>query len=271
MAGEANFALVVLAHGGDRDRVVEKFFADHGGDARERVTIAMASRGTNPTHTTRTLFEVGVWDAMYGSGWLQHEKPSLWVVGSTLVANARNKLCEMFLALEEKPEWLLFLDDDQLYPQALIEHLMMAVRMVRETGQECQVVGVPVWRFLGDTDVRVTHNVFDMNESNTFEPRTDDMPEGTVLQVAGIGAGCLLIHRDALLATRDASVNLGMGDRNAWFRHIVWPYNEGEDLYFSRLLIAAKIPLYVTTAMGNLEHVKTVRLDRAYDAGLLTI
>jgi hypothetical protein len=91
------------------------------------------------------------------------------------------------------------------------------------------------------------------------------------VQVAGIGAGCLMVHRDALIAAREASERLGVGAESPWFRHLVWPRNEGEDLYFCRLLWAADVPLYATTTVGTLEHVKQIRIDRAYNPGVLTI
>jgi hypothetical protein len=238
-----------------------------------RVVISCPSRGTMPTHTARSLVAMAVWDAKYGSGYLQHRTPANWVIGSSLVGNARNKLVELFLNLPDEPEWLLFVDDDQVYPDTLIEAMMLAVKTVEaETGVKCMTMSVPVWRFMGEEAPKVTHNVFNINDSGHFEPIEDDaVPENTVTQIAGIGAGCVMVHREALLRIRDVSVEQGFGDMNCWFRHIVWPNNEGEDLYFCRMLLGSKIPLWMTTAVGVLEHIKTVRLDKALPSGSVTI
>lgn len=225
-----------------------------------------------PSHTARSLFGIAVWDALHGSGYLQHRTPATWIIGASLAVNARNKLVEMFLANEERPEWLLFLDDDQLYPETLIEAMMLAVESVEaDTGVKCLTMALPVWRFMGDLDPAVTHNVFDMGDNGQFAPRTEPMPEGAVFQTAGIGAGCIMVHREALERIRQVSTEHNMGDQACWFRHIVWPHNEGEDLYFCRMLIGSKIPLFVTTGLGVLEHVKQIRLDRELPSGTVTI
>lgn len=225
-----------------------------------------------PSHTARSLFGIAVWDAQFGSGYLQHRTPATWIIGASLAVNARNKLVEMFLDNPDKPEWLLFLDDDQVYPETLVEALMIAVQSVEaDTGVKCLTMSMPVWRFMGDVAPAVTHNVFDMAENGQFAPRTEPLPENAVFQVAGIGAGCIAIHREALERVRQISAEHNMGDKACWFRHIVWPHNEGEDLYFCRMLLGSTIPLFVTTTLGVLEHVKQIRLDHEQPSGLVTI
>ena len=236
-----------------------------------RVVIGCPTRGNMPSHTARSLFGIAVWDALHGSGYLQHRTPAKWVIGSSLVGNARNKLVEMFLDNEDKPEWLLFVDDDQVYPEHLVEAMIIGVQSVEaETGTKCLTMSVPVWRFMGDSSPTVTHNVFDMVDGN-FVPWSEPLPENTVLQVAGIGAGCIMVHREALERVRDISTEHGFGHLNSWFRHIVWPHNEGEDLYFSRMLMGSGIPLFMTTSLGCLEHIKQIRLDREMTSGEVTI
>lgn len=225
-----------------------------------------------PSHTARSLFGIAVWDGLHGSGYLQHRTPAKWIVGASLVSNARNKLVEMFLDNEDKPEWLLFLDDDQIYPEHLVESLMMGVQSVEgETGVKCLTMSVPVWRFFGETDPAVTHNVFDIDDAGRFKIHEDPLPENTVVQVAAIGAGCLMVHREALERIREVSAEHGFGNQSCWFRHVAWPNNEGEDLYFCRMLIGSQIPLFMTTSVGVLEHVKQVRLTGEAEAGRFTI
>lgn len=238
----------------------------------KKVVLGIPTRGQMMSHTTRTLIDMTIWDAMHGRQRLQHDRPCIWIVGASLLANSRNTIVSRFLDLPGAPEWLLMLDDDQLYPAHLLESLFAAIDFVAEqTGRPCLAVGVPVWRLHGDDAPRSTHNVFGWGDDGESFVEHGPLPDQAVVQVAGIGAGCLMVHRDALIAAREASERLGVGTDSPWFRHLVWPRNEGEDLYFSRLLWAADVALYATTTVGTLEHVKQIRVDRAYDAGVLTI
>lgn len=245
--------------------------------ADSRVVLGIPSRGQMASHTGRTLLDVAHYDGTLGRGWLNKDKPTVWVVGASLIVNARNSIVDVFLKMEDQPEWLLFLDDDQLYPPDLLEHLMVAVEEVeRQTKQSCLTMGVPVWRLIEvpDTErrgiVRSTHNVFDLDDDGKFVEHQDVTPD-RVMQVAGIGAGCLMIHRYALERVRAVSAANNLGAAGCWFRHVVWPVNEGEDVYFCRMLAAAGVPLWVTTTPGFLEHMKSLRLDRLFDAGAVAV
>jgi hypothetical protein len=241
--------------------------------ADARITLGIPSRGTAASHTTRTLLDMALWDSMYGRGWLRHDKPAVWVIGASLITNARNTLVEQFLALPDEPEWLLFLDDDQTYPADLLEHLTLAVEEVeRQTKASCLTMTVPVWRFdgKGRDDVRSVHNVFDADDDLNLVPH-EGITDGRVIQVAAIGTGCFMVHRYALERLRQVSTERGLGHEHCWFRHVVHPKNEGEDLYFCRLLSAAGIPLWTTTTAGTLGHLKTIIVDREFARGSVTV
>jgi hypothetical protein len=145
------------------------------------------------------------------------------------------------------------------------------VEFVEAQGLSCLTMSVPVWRLHGEDKIRSTHNVFAFNDQTGSFVEHEGLPSNAVVQVAAIGTGCLMVHRDALLRVQQHSAELGMGDSECWFRHITWPRNEGEDVYFCRLLMSAGIALYCTTTVGPLEHVKQIRVDRLYEAGSLTI
>jgi hypothetical protein len=241
-------------------------------DNDARIVLGIPTRGQMMSHTTRTLVDMTIWDAMHGGKRLHHQRPCIWIIGASLIVNSRNTLVKRFLDLPEAPEWLLMLDDDQLYPPHLLEVLLASVEFVeKQTGQRCLTMSVPVWRLHGDDAVRSLHNVFALAEDGVSFVEHQGLPENAVVQVAAIGAGCLMIHRDALLALREHSASLGFGDTECWFRHVAWPRNEGEDVYFCRLLLSAGIPLYATTSVGTLEHVKMLRIDREHPVGVLTI
>lgn len=238
---------------------------------KERIVIGIPTRGSMPSHTARTLVDVSIYDGMHGGRYLHHGKPCIWIIGASMIVNSRNHLVKQFLALEDSPEWLLMLDDDQIYPPHLLDGLMAAVGFVRSQGLACLTMGVPVWRLHGETVIRSTHNVFAWDEAHNGFVEHEGLPENAVVQVAAIGTGCLLVHRDALLRLQQHSSDLGMGDSECWFRHVNWPRNEGEDVYFCRLLMSAGVALYATSTLGMLEHIKQVRVDRLIEPGGVTI
>ncbi len=81
-------------------------------------------------------------------------------------------------------------------------------------------------------------------------------PEGAVVQVAGTGAACLLIHRTVL-----ERVEKEIGDKAApWFRESVSGSRlVGEDLTFCLRCAAANVPVHVHTGV-HVGHMKTTML-----------
>jgi hypothetical protein len=222
-------------------------------------------------HFARTLFELAMYDQCHGGKHLHPNVPSSWIIGSSSIPTARNRIVDKFL--EQTPDgqsdWLLFFDDDQLFEPHTLDLLMASADPV-----ERPIVGLPVWRFLEDGDgggVSVTHNVMDLDdETHQFRPRTDPLPEDTLLQVPGFGTGCMLIHRSVFHRTRDALLRADMPP--LWFREVVHPngYRESEDLWFCRVAGNAEIPLFINTTM-TIRHVKPIVLDRAMGVGMVTI
>jgi hypothetical protein len=242
--------------------------------AVERIMLGWISSGQPSAHTMRTLIAMAIWDGMFGGKHLHHQKPQTAIIGGTLITNSRNTLVRQFLEMEDGPEWLLMVDDDQCYPEHILDGLMACVDQVqRQTGQMCLTMSVPVWRFEGrrNEDVRVVPNVFELAEEGpAIERPMEELPEHSVIQVAAIGAGCLMVHREALQRVREIAAEQGIGEDNCWFCQPPG-VTLGEDIWFCRLLAASGIPLYVTTTLGVLEHVKEIRLDRAMPAGTVTI
>jgi hypothetical protein len=240
----------------------------------------------------RTLIALAIWDGMFGGKHLHHQKPQVAIIGGTLITNARNGLVRQFLDMAliedtdrngvvrqfldmaDGPEWLLMVDDDQVYPEHLLDGLIACVEQVEEqTGEKCLTMAVPVWRFEGRSaeDVRVVPNVFELAEEGpAIERPMENLPENAVLQVAAIGAGCFMVHREALERVRALAIEHGIGADNCWFCQPPGT-TLGEDVWFCRALAHAEIKLYVTTTLGVLEHVKEIRLDRAMAPGAVTI
>lgn len=237
--------------------------------SKETVALAMPSRGEMPTRCAMSIRDMVMWDRDYGGRWLHPENPFIDVVGTSQIVNSRNDLVHQFLANENGADWLLFIDDDQIYPTHTLEVLMASV-----DSTERRIVGLPVYRFTGKGDeVRVTHNVMDAHESGAFVEWPGELPENVVMQVAAVGTGCMIVHRSVFDEMRTASVEAGQGERWAWFRHIVYQpadMAEGEDLFFCRRAWNLEIPVWVNTGL-MLRHVKTVVLDRMVAAGGITI
>lgn len=232
------------------------------------VTLGIAAGDPKP-HFVRTLFEMAVFDREHGNQYLNPARPSVWVLGASFITNARNEIVRNFLAMGEPvSDWLLFLDDDQVYPPNLLEALMQAA-----DAKDRRIVGLPVWRWANeDGMVRATHNVFDITEEGMFVERVEPLPENTLLPVAGIGTGCLLIHRTALEDIAAFGEEHGFGRNHVWFQQRVHPgdFAEGEDLHFCRLAGAARIPVFCLTSW-TLEHTKEIRLNGPLPFGVVAI
>jgi hypothetical protein len=243
------------------------------GRKSDRIMLGWISGGQPSAHTMRTLIACAIWDGMFGGKHLHHQKPQTAIIGGTLITNARNGLVRQFLEMADGPEWLLMVDDDQVYPEHLLDGLMACVEQVEEqTGEKCWTMAVPVWRFEGRSvdDVRVIPNVFELSEEGpVLEVPMETLPDNAVIQVAAVGAGCLMVHRDALARIAEVAAEQGIGE-NCWFCQPPG-VTLGEDVWFCRLLAASSIPLYVTTTLGVLEHVKEIRLNRAMPAGMVSV
>lgn len=234
------------------------------------ITLGIPSGDPDP-HTLRTLMELVKFDGDTGRRHLHPQHPYIFVIGATMVTNARNAIVRKFLEQPEgeQADWLLFMDDDQLYPTTTLELLIESADPVQR-----RIVALPVWRFAADNEgpIRVTHNVMDVLESGSFVEWTEPLPENAVMQVPAVGTGCMMIHRSVLLEMQERSVENGQGSNWCWFKHQTYqPADicEGEDLYFCRLAWNCGIPVWLNTAV-TLEHTKTVRLTGALAEGVLT-
>lgn len=235
------------------------------------VTVAFPCGDRPQPHMMRTVLDMVMYDRELGNQHLHPSRPFVWVVGA-LVTNARNRLVQQFLAQPEdnQSEWMLFLDDDQLYPEVTLELLMSCADRV-----ERRIVALPVWRFISKDDgpVRVTHNVFDVDEAGSFAEWPGDLPPNVLLQVAAVGTGCMLIHRTALEEIQQLAMENGRGSNWCWFAQQTYlPADvcEGEDIWFCRLAAAARIPIFVNTTV-TLQHAKTIMLQGPAPEGTYSI
>lgn len=234
------------------------------------IVIGIPSRGVCESHFARTLSDLVLFDATRGQRHLHPERPVVWTIGATQIVVARNILVDKFLE-NETADWLLMLDDDQVYPKELLEHMIAAA-----DPELRPIVGVPVWRYATDGNggpVRVTHNVLDITDANAFVEWTEPLPPNAVVQVPAIGTGCMIVHRSVFLKMRQWCIDNGQGAKWGWFRHNVYQpadMAEGEDLYFCRLAASCGFPVFAAT-FTTLGHVKRMILEGPVPPGLVAV
>lgn len=165
------------------------------------------------------------------------------------LAIARNAVCDQFLGKGGEP-WLWMIDTDLAFEPALLEALLAAA----DPGERPVMSGL-YWTTTGG-GFPLTPLIYDRHRGQVpeFVP-CRDWPPGAVIRVDGCGGGCLLIHRRALEAIREAE-----DGRPAWFVSVRDGGREyGEDLSFCLRLAAARIPLHADTG-AIAGHVKPVML-----------
>jgi hypothetical protein len=233
------------------------------------VSLGIPSGGP-ASHFTRTLFELAMYDQCHGGKHLHPNVPSAWIIGSSSIPTARNRIVEKFLEQPDdaKSDWLLFFDDDQLMEPHMLDVLIGSADAV-----ERPIVALPVWRFLESPDggIGVTHNVMNLTTDEMFAPMREPLPPDTLLQVAGVGTGCMMIHRSVFRKMADALLAAEMPP--LLFRemhHDRANYRESEDLWFCRVAGNAGIPIFVNTTL-TIRHVKPIILDREMTPGEVTI
>jgi hypothetical protein len=238
---------------------------------KETISLALPMAGGVEPHTAGSWMEVVHYDGRFGGQHLHYNRPFLRVAGAT-VTNARNELVRQFLEQPEdnQADWLLFLDDDQMYPEYLLEMLMASV-----DPKERRIVALPVWRFISNNGgpVRVTHNVFDLDDGGGIIEWTEPFPQDALIQVPAVGTGCMMIHRSALEDIQTVAQANGFGAKWCWFLERVYlpaDVKEGEDIWFCRMATAAGIPIFVNTSI-TLQHAKTIMLQGFAPEGSLSI
>jgi len=141
----------------------------------------------------------------------------------------RNKMVKSFLQDEEN-DWLLMIDNDVVPPKDILKMVECGKPVVSATVtiKKGSVPQPVILKEEGDQYRQVNIGEF-----------VDEEQDG-LIQVDGVGTGCLLVRRDVL-----------EGMQPPWFKFL---YNEedgslklGEDFYFSRRLKQNGVPIHVST------------------------
>lgn len=180
------------------------------------------------------------------------------------IPEGRNALVKEFLQLPHEPEWLWMVDADMGFEPDVVDRLVAAADPddVPVLGGLCfgqQIVGEGP---AGATRFRpfpTLYRYVDTGEQVGFA-HINDYERDAVVQVAGTGAACLLIHRTVLERVREA-----YGE--SWFALMsIKGTVFSEDLSFCVRVAAVGATVHVDTSV-KISHEKNVFLDEAhYDA-----
>lgn len=182
------------------------------------------------------------------------------VQGKGQITRNRNKVVQEFLS-QTDAQWLLFIDSDE--------------RLTKETWQKLRqsaddrthkVVSALVFADFEteNGDKRPLPTIYHSSDDEGFSC-IDDYPLDSLIEIAGSGTGCLLIHRSVfLLIQENASPHQGKD----WCWFVEGAINGryfGEDLLFSRRLQQLGVKMYAHTGAICAHH-KDYWLDDRHHA-----
>lgn len=186
------------------------------------------------------------------------------VVGTMGVAAGRNRIARDFLDHTDG-EWLWFIDTDMGFAPDTVDRLVKSAdaQLRPVMGGLCFAIKRLKRGDFYAERFRITPTVYEyleLEDEVGFRPILD-YARGQVVQVAGTGAACLLIHRRALEVVRGR-----YGD--AWFDPIVHPTGDkgrprtfSEDLSFCVRLASVGVPVHVDTSVKTTHEKGGVFLD----------
>jgi len=186
------------------------------------------------------------------------------------IVDARNKAVRLFLTEHDAP-WLFWVDTDMAFPADALERLIASadpdtapiVGALAFTQREEASDGLGGWR------CRATPTVFDWLHLDTGELGYTvwwDYPVDSVVQCAGTGAACVLIHRSVF-----ERIEAEYGPR--WYDRVRNPTMDqvvSEDLSFCLRAGALKIPVHVDTSVKT-THMKILWLGETDYFGQVTL
>lgn len=192
------------------------------------------------------------------------------VVGTMGVATGRNKIAACFLD-DTDAEWLWFIDTDMGFGPDTVDRLVKSAdpELRPVMGGLCFAIKRQQQGAFYAERFRMSPTIYSFHELADevgFRPILDYRRD-QVVQAAGTGAACLLIHRGAL-----DTVRARFGD--VWFEPITHPTGEkgggprgfSEDLSFCVRLASLDIPVHVDTAVKTCHEKGGIFLDEdAFD------
>lgn len=221
------------------------------------VLVAYPHPATEVQHAfSVSLIALANYDAAHNQRVTGAGGPLMMRCGTSGLVDARNKMVAHFLD-EADDEWLWMVDTDMGFAADTVDRLVEAADPVDRpvVGALCFGLKMSDPDGYGGYETAPFPTIYgwvkQANGHNGFKS-ADNYPRDTLLQVAGTGAACLLVHRTAA-----EKVRAEHGDR--WFDPVRYPDGRwvSEDLSFCYRLGALSIPIYVHTGVKT-THAKTV-------------
>lgn len=172
------------------------------------------------------------------------EKSMIGAVGfqtaGAVLSIYRNIMSEEFLDTEH--DWMFFLDSDMVLPDNALELLLDAADPITRP----VVAGVYMMALKDGNVPSMFYWGKDVGTNKyRMHARTGFIPDDETIEVDGTGSGCILIHRDALLA-----LHKHYGPPEPWYGVDVRDGTIiGEDFTFCMRLKDIGIPVYVRTGV----------------------
>lgn len=200
-----------------------------------------------------SVLRLVVWDLEHEGRVMGTGGPFMITCGSGGLVEARNTGMRKWL--DESPhEWLWFVDTDMGFAPDTVDRLLDAADPDERpvVGALCFAAREVARDGMGGHRIQPVPTLYrpgkDPNGQVGFATRWD-VPDNTLVQVAGTGAACLLVHRTAA-----EKVRAECGDE--WFDPVKYPDGRwvSEDLSFCWRLSKVGIPLFVHTGVQTTHH-----------------
>lgn len=207
--------------------------------------VGYTSGGTVDTEFAHCLDALKLYDEKIGRGYLNHGTAWRATVVGTSIPRGRNKIVQEFLATE--CQWLWFIDTDQTFAADTLERMMATAD--RDTRP---ILSGMVMAYKPAQTPPVTPAFVRLDDANRLVSFRN-LPATRLIEVAAVGAGCLLVHRSVY-----EKVWADAGDTAfPWFEDKTWHHDDndgqsvvdamGEDFVFSLRAGAAGFPILVDT------------------------
>ncbi len=225
--------------------------ADHSGDGLVQITYLHSHRVSHSWH--ESMMRLVAYDAGGLALVVGTAGPYMIRADASGLVEARNLGVQHWL--DNTPhEWLWFIDTDMGFAPDTVERLVLAADPASRpvVGGLCFALREMTYDGMGGRRVMPVPTLYNMArtpEGHVGFGTRWTFPDNTLVQVAGTGAACLLIHRSAA-----EKVRAEHGDR--WFDQI--RYEDGrlvsEDLSFCYRLGVAGVPIFVHTGVSTTHH-----------------
>ncbi|MDX3024067.1 hypothetical protein [Streptomyces acidiscabies] len=231
--------------------IAEALPAPPGGDGLVQMAYLHQHSVSHSWH--ESVMRLVAHDSLHHGRLLGTGGPLMVTCGSGALAESRNLATRQWL--DDTPhEWLWFVDTDMGFAPDTVDRLLNAADPAERpiVGALCFAAREVASDGMGGRRI--------VPAPTLYRPATDEQgqtgfttrwhyPDNTLVQAAGTGAACLLIHRTAAQAIRDRH-----GD--TWWDPVKYPDGRwvSEDLSFCWRLSVLGIPLFVHTGVKTTHH-----------------